>query len=50
MRVLLTGAAGFIGSHVHRALRAAGHDVVAIDALLAGVHGPDAAAPEDVSV
>ncbi|MFI5777191.1 NAD-dependent epimerase/dehydratase family protein [Nocardia sp. NPDC051570] len=50
MRVLLTGAAGFIGSHVHRALRAAGHEVVAIDALLAAVYGPDMPAPEDVSV
>ncbi|RDI64481.1 nucleoside-diphosphate-sugar epimerase [Nocardia pseudobrasiliensis] len=50
MRVLLTGAAGFIGSHVHRALCAAGHDVVAVDALLTSVHGPNASAPEDVSV
>ncbi|MCM6776122.1 NAD-dependent epimerase/dehydratase family protein [Nocardia sp. CDC159] len=50
MRVLLTGAAGFIGSHVHRALCGAGHDVVAVDALLRPVHGPDAAAPEGVSV
>ena len=32
MRVLLTGAAGFIGLRVDAALRAAGHDVVAVDA------------------
>jgi dTDP-L-rhamnose 4-epimerase len=31
MRVLLTGAAGFIGSHVAEALTAAGHEVVALD-------------------
>ncbi len=49
MRVLLTGAAGFIGAHVHRALVAAGHDVVAVDALLEAVHGTNAAPPQDVS-
>jgi UDP-glucose 4-epimerase len=31
MRVAVTGASGFIGSHVVDALRAAGHNVVAID-------------------
>ncbi|OBG25532.1 NAD-dependent epimerase/dehydratase family protein [Mycobacterium sp. 852002-51057_SCH5723018] len=45
MRVLLTGAAGFIGSRVDAALRAAGHDVVAVDALLPAAHGPDAVLP-----
>ncbi|WP_433564643.1 NAD-dependent epimerase/dehydratase family protein [Nocardia sp. CA-151230] len=49
VRVLLTGAAGYLGSHVHRALLAAGHEVVAIDALLESVHGANAAGPEDVS-
>ena len=34
MRVLLTGAAGFIGSHVCEALSTAGHEVVALDCLL----------------
>ena len=39
MRVLLTGAAGFIGSRVRAALLAAGHEVVALDALLPAAHG-----------
>jgi dTDP-L-rhamnose 4-epimerase len=45
MRVLLTGAAGFIGSRVHSALRAAGHEVIAVDALLPAAHGPNSVLP-----
>jgi dTDP-L-rhamnose 4-epimerase len=45
MRVLLTGAAGFIGSRVDAALRAAGHDVVAVDALLPAAHGSNPVLP-----
>ncbi|MEV1146792.1 NAD-dependent epimerase/dehydratase family protein [Micromonospora sp. NPDC049799] len=39
MRVLLTGAAGFVGSHVADLLAAEGHEVVALDALLPEAHG-----------
>lgn len=33
MRYLVTGAAGFIGSHLAEALQGAGHDVVGVDSL-----------------
>jgi len=33
---LVTGAAGFIGSHLSRALLRAGHEVVALDDLSGG--------------
>jgi dTDP-L-rhamnose 4-epimerase len=46
--VLLTGAAGFIGARAGVALADAGHEVVAIDAMLAAAHGPDAELPADV--
>ncbi|MEZ0049329.1 dTDP-L-rhamnose 4-epimerase [Mycobacterium sp. MAA66] len=49
MRVLLTGAAGFIGSRVSATLVAEGHDVVGVDAMLAAAHGPNATAPEGCS-
>ncbi|RQX07076.1 NAD-dependent epimerase/dehydratase family protein, partial [Micromonospora globispora] len=39
MRVLVTGAAGFIGSQVADLLVAEGHEVVAVDALLPQAHG-----------
>ncbi|MBO0885442.1 MAG: NAD-dependent epimerase/dehydratase family protein, partial [Mycobacterium sp.] len=45
MRVLLTGAAGFIGLRVDAALRSAGHEVVAVDIMLPAAHGDDAALP-----
>lgn len=45
MRVLLTGAAGFIGARVHAALRGAGHEVIAVDAMLPAAHGHDPQLP-----
>ena len=38
MRVLLTGGAGFIGTHVLAELRRRDHDVVVLDSLRADVH------------
>ena len=38
MRVLVTGGAGFIGSHTCDRLLALGHDVVVLDALTPPVH------------
>ncbi|MFP5020967.1 NAD-dependent epimerase/dehydratase family protein [Pseudonocardia phyllosphaerae] len=45
MRVLITGGAGFIGSHVADRYAADGHDVVLLDALLPQAHG-EGAVPE----
>lgn len=39
MRVLVTGAAGFIGTAVTELLRDSGHDVVAVDLMLPQAHG-----------
>jgi len=36
MKILVTGGAGFIGSHVAKALKEAGHDPVVLDNLSAG--------------
>lgn len=50
MRILLTGAAGFIGSTVLDALRCRGDDVVPVDLLLPRAHSgePPVWAPDDL--
>ena len=50
MKVLLTGAAGFIGGRIDAALRDAGHEIVAVDAMLPAAHGPGAEPPADCHV
>ncbi|HEV7646731.1 MAG TPA: NAD-dependent epimerase/dehydratase family protein [Actinophytocola sp.] len=42
MRVLITGAAGFIGSHIAELLGERGHETVLLDNLLPKAHGPQA--------
>ncbi len=42
MKVLLTGAAGFIGGRIAPLARERGHDVVALDAFLPEAHGEQA--------
>ena len=52
MHLLITGGAGFIGSHVVDAMLAAGHRVRVLDVMLPAAHGPGAepALPADVEV
>jgi dTDP-L-rhamnose 4-epimerase len=45
VKVLVTGGAGFIGSHLVDGLVAAGHRVRVLDSLDPQVHGPQAARP-----
>ena len=50
MRIVITGGAGFIGSHVADAYCAAGHDVLVIDSLWEHGGGRRANLPENVSL
>lgn len=50
LRVLLTGAAGFIGSATAGALAAAGHEVIGVDALIPQAHARPAAAPRTATL
>lgn len=45
-RVLITGGAGFVGSHLADELLEHGYQIRALDNLAAQVHGPDARRPE----
>ncbi|CAN5703174.1 NAD-dependent epimerase/dehydratase family protein [soil metagenome] len=48
MRVLVTGAAGFIGARISAELLARGHEVVGIDVMLDAAHGAGAELPAGV--
>ena len=37
MKILVTGGAGFIGSHLMRTLEATGHEAIALDNLSTGL-------------
>jgi len=48
MNILITGGAGFIGTHLTRDLLESGHEVVILDNFLAQVHGCNASVASDL--
>jgi dTDP-L-rhamnose 4-epimerase len=48
LKVLITGGAGFIGSHLSRRLLSAGHEVSVVDSFSPQVHGENAELPSDL--
>jgi dTDP-L-rhamnose 4-epimerase len=48
VRILVTGAAGFIGSHITDQLLADGHEVVGLDCMLPAAHGTGIPCPPGV--
>ena len=48
MRVLLTGALGFIGARIASGLRERGDEVVGVDAVIPQAHGAGTEVPADV--
>ena len=50
MKILLTGAAGFIGLHIAAALDESDHEVVGVDAMLTQAHGEGAPVPDGLVV
>jgi dTDP-L-rhamnose 4-epimerase len=49
VKVLLTGAAGFIGSRIRAQLTEKGHEVAAVDLMLPAAHGEGAHLPDGVA-
>ena len=49
MKILITGGAGFIGTHLTRSLLTQGHEVVILDNFLPQVHGETASLAADVA-